>query len=272
LWANVSGRAAVTLPYIGLGIYNNTNASMELHNPGYPEFDTYFVNDNAVVLGGALPIGPSSYLGMNFKRIDRWGGINQDLGLQTIANASDIKAIGNSFANKGTGYGVDLAAMTVLDAVPFNPSLAVVWQDVGNTSFTKTAGTDAPPHITQNLSAGVGASFDLPGIDWAAGFEMRHLLEPDVQLGKKVHLGTELSLPLIDLRGGINEGYFTYGVGVNFLIFHFDAAYYTEEIGAYPGQTADNRYVASVSIDLSFDADFHFTDNNGQRRKLKQRR
>jgi hypothetical protein len=61
-------------------------------------------------------------------------------------------------------------------------------------------------------------------------------------------------------------------VGLNFLIFHIDAVSYTEELGVYPGQTAENRVMVGLSIDLGFDADFKFTDNNGKKRKVKQRR
>ncbi len=269
--AGASAKAAVAMPYFGFGYYTNYDVTLQLHNPAYPQFDTYFLNDSGYVLGGALPLGSNSYLGMNFKRINRWGGERKDLGLSTVASGTSFDKIRQNVDNKGTGYGLDLAIMTEISA-PLNPTLAVVWQDIGNTAFTQTAGTDAPPHIPQNLSAGAGVGFDLPGIDWTAGVEVRHLLEPEYQIGKKLHLGTELSLPLIDLRGGISQGYFSYGVGVNFLIFHIDAVSYTEELGVYPGQTADNRYAASISIDLSFDADFHFTDNAGKKRKLKQRR
>lgn len=269
--AQAVGKAAFAMPYFGFGYFTNYDVSLELHNPAYPQFETFFLNDSGYVFGGAVPIGPDSFLGMNLKRINRWGGEQKDLGLATIANGASLEEIGRNFDNKGVGYGMDLAVMTTIPA-PLGPTLALVWQDVGGTAFTKTGGTDAPPHIDQNLSFGAGLGFDLPGIDWTAGVEARHLLDSDVQIGKKIHLGTELSLPLIDVRAGINQGYFSYGVGVNFLIFHIDAASYTEELGVYPGQTAENRYAVSLSIDLSFDADFHFTDNNGKKRKLKQRR
>lgn len=269
--ASASGRAAMALPYFGFGYYTNYDATLQLHNPANPSFNTYFLNDSAYVLGGAVAIGPESYLGMNFKRVNRWGGVTKDLGLSTVASGVSLDKIGQNFDNKGTGYGVDFAVMTELP-LPLKPTFALVWQDVGNTAFTQTSGTDAPPHITQNLSAGAGVGFDLPGLDWTAGAELRHLLEPDVQIGKKIHLGTEVSLPMIDLRGGISQGYFSYGVGINVLIFHIDAVSYTEELGVYPGQVSDNRYAVSLSIDLSFDANFHFTDNDGKRRKLKQRR
>ncbi|MNS96079.1 hypothetical protein D3C72_1303620 [compost metagenome] len=242
-----------------------------MHNPGFPEFDTYFRNDAAYIIGGAFTLGPKTYGGVSVKRMERWGGESQDLGLTTIANADDFRAIGDNFENKGQGYGLDVAVMSELEG-PLSPTLAVVWQDVGSTAFTKTAGADAPPRINQNLSFGAGMGIDLPGLDWVVGIEGRHLLEPDIQIGKKLHIGTELSLPLIDVRAGYSQGYMSYGAGLNLFILRVDAASYTEELGVYPGQTAEARYMVSVSIDLGFDANFKFTDNNGKKRRLKQRR
>ena len=266
-----AGKAAFAMPYFGFGYYTNYNASVELHDPANPQFDSFFQNDQGYVIGGAVPLGPNIYGGLNVKRISRWGGTEQQLGLAEVSSGMSLDKLESYYQNKGTGYGLDLALMTEIQA-PLTPTIAVVWQDVGDTSFTKTAGTDAPPHIEQNISAGLGVGFDIPGIDWTAGAEFRQLNQNDIQFGKKLHIGTELSIPLFDFRAGIDQGYFTYGAGFNFLIFRVDAASYTEELGVYPGQTAENRYAVSVSIDLSFDADFHFTDNEGKRRKLKQRR
>ena len=272
LFRSGSGKAAFTMPYFGFGYYTSYEAYLQLHNPTYPQFNTYFVNDQAYVIGGAIPIGPGMYAGINLKRINRWGGTTKDIGLSTIANSTNFQALGDQFGDKGVGYGVDLGLSAELEMPILRPSLAMTLQDAGNTTFTKTAGTDAPPHIPQNLSAGAGFGIDLPGIDFTTGVELRHLLESEVQFGKKLHLGAELSLPIIDLRAGLNQGYFTYGVGMNFFFFHLDAVSYTEELGVYPGQTSDSRYAVSLTLDLSFDANFKFTDNNGKRRKLKQRR
>lgn len=271
MFFNLQGGSAVSFPYIGLGFYRSYSLSLELHNPGYPEFSTYFKNDEGYVLGGSYPLGPRSYLGWALKRVNRWGGDAQELGLTTVANANDLQGVMDEFENKGTGYGVDLAYLAEVQG-PLSPTLTVVWQDIGSTAFTKTAGADAPPHIRQNLSAGVALGVDLPGIDWIVAVEGQHLLDHDIQIGKKVHIGTELSIPFVDIRAGINQGYMSYGVGMDFFIFRLDAASYTEELGVYPGQSADNRITLGISMDLSFDANFNFTDNSGKKRKLKQRR
>lgn len=271
LWAQANGKVAVSLPYLAVGYLNSAEVSLQLHNPAFPQFDTYFIQDEAIYLGGALALGPSTYLGMAFKRINRWGGTTQELSVGDVSDATTIQDIGDNFQNKGQGYGLDLALSTELPT-PLKPTFALVWQDVGGTAFNKTAGDEAPPAITQNLTFAGGVGLDLPGLDLLLGFEARHLLEPDMQIGKKLHVGAEVSLPIIDVRAGYGQGYFSYGAGVNLLIFHIDAVSYTEEMGVYPGQAGDARYMATISIDLSFDANFKFTDNTGKKRSLKQRR
>jgi len=269
VWIRAGGKAAFSLPYLGVGVYSDTQTHLVLHNPAFPQFDTTFLSDYGLIVSGAFPVGPMSYGGVSLKRISRWGG-QQDIDLGVIASGN-LSDVADQFKNKGNGYGVDLAAMTTLP-MPFSPTFSLVWQDVGSTAFTKSDGLDAPPRIHDNLSLGMSTSLDLPGLDWVAGFEYRHITESEYPLGQKLHFGTEFSLPFIDIRGGINQGYATYGAGINLFFIKLDAAMYTEETGAYPGQTPQNRVEIGLSLDLAFDADFKLMSADGKKRKLKQRR
>jgi len=269
IWFRGGAKTALTTPYFGVGAYNDSQVKLALHNPAFPKFDTTFISDTGIVVGTAFPLAPMTTGGLTFKRISRWGG-QQEIDLGVIAGG-DTSAIADQFKNKGNGYGVDAAIQTALP-VPFSPTFSLVWQDIGSTAFTMSDGIDAPPRIHDNLSLGVSTSLDLPGLDWIAGFEYRHITESEYSFGQKLHFGTEFSLPLIDIRGGINQGYATYGVGFNLLILRFDVASYIEEMGAYPGQTPQNRIELGLSLDLGFDADFNLVSADGRRRKLKQRR
>lgn len=272
VWAKVHGKAAIALPYLAFGYLNDAEVSAQLQNPAFPNFETYFRQDTAVYLGGAISLGAGTYFGLTAKRISRWGGNTLDLSITDVADSGSITDIGNRFSDKGQAYGIDMALMHELQMPILTTTFALVYEDVGSTSFNRTEGTAAPPMIPQTLSFGVGTGIDLPGLDWVIGAEARHLLDSDMEIGKKLHLGTEISLPMIDLRAGFNQGYLSYGVGFSFLFLQLDAVSYKEELGVYPGQSGDQRYMASLSIDLSFDANFKFTDNNGKKRKLKLRR
>lgn len=269
LGTHVEGMASFAIPHFGVGIYDTYLLNVQLNNPAYPQFDANLLNDVGVVVGASATLGPAMNLGIALKRINRWGG-PQSIGVGTIVSGEASK-IEDNFKNKGTAYGAD-AGLNLGGEGPLHPTLSVVWQDMGFTTFKQTDGLAAPPRIHDNLTVGAGTFVDLPGLDWTNSIEFRHLTESNEQIGKKVHLGTEISLPLIDLRAGINQGYTTYGAGFDFYFLKVDAAYYKEELGVYPGQTPDTRFEIGLSLDLSFDANFKFTDNDGKKRRLKQRR
>ncbi|MFZ4402543.1 MAG: hypothetical protein ACOYOK_00435 [Pseudobdellovibrionaceae bacterium] len=272
IWAGVSGKSAFAFPNFGFGAFSDNDLTLQLHNPAYPTFNAKFRSDYGIVVGGAISLTSNTYLGMNLKRISRWAG-NQDLGISTVANAStlSLSTLKSNFQNKGVGYGIDLALMTVLDTT-LHPTFAAVWKDVGITTFQKTDGASAPDPIKDNVVLGLGFNIDLPGLDMYFGAEGRHLTDSTEQIGKKLHLGTEISLPLIDLRAGVSQGYTSYGAGFSFLFLQVDAVSYSEEIGVYPGQNPQNRIQVGVSIDLSLDANFKLMELNGKKRRLKQRR
>lgn len=268
-WVDAAGKTSLVLPNFGITAYDEFKTDFYLQNPAYPKFNMNFINDYGAVMAGAFNIGPLSSFGLAVKRINRWGG-SQQIGLGIIAAGSGSQII-DQFQNKGVGYGADAAWMTKFPGT-FEPRFAIVWQDLGDTSFTKTSGAQAPDKIKNNLSLAGGAVLDLPGLDLSTSFEVRHILNSEYSFGQKIHMGGELSLPFIDLRAGISEGYPAYGIGLNVFFIDFDAAYYFTEVGAYPGQTPQNRIQLGLSLGLSVNADFKIDLKDGRRRKLKQRR
>jgi hypothetical protein len=86
-------------------------------------------------------------------------------------------------------------------------------------------------------------------------------------------MGLEIGLPLIDIRGGFNQGYYTMGATIDLWLLRFDLAYYGVELGEYPGQDEDRRIEAQLIIDIGFDPSLNFLDfNKSKKKKLKQRR
>jgi hypothetical protein len=269
LWVGGNGRSSVVFPFFGFAIYDDFRLQGELNQPSFPDFNVGYINDTGFEFGFGFPLDPIFSFGATLKRIQRTGGISS-IGLSTISAGSSVN-IQNQFQNSGSGYGADLALMAKVP-MPFSPTLVAVWKDVGSTQFTQTGGADNPPRLKDNLILGSGISMDLPGLDVRLGAEYHNVTDTGIQLGNKLHFGTEVSLPLIDVRAGLSQGYQSYGAGINLWFLKVDAAYYTVERGDYPGQTPDLRIEASVSLQLSVDADFTFTSKDGKKRKLKQRR
>lgn len=271
IWVGGGGHSTVILPCFGASLWSYAYTSFLLQNPAFPNMDMTLINDWALQLGGALPITDTLALGLSVKRVVRQGG-QKVIGPDVLNNPS-TDAILAEFQDSGVGYGLDLGVVARFEQATLKPTVSLVWKDVGDTAFTKSAtSTEAPDHQDENLTLGMTVDGSGYGLGWSAGLEYRHIRTVGEQIGKKLHFGTEFMLGPIDLRGGWYQGYPTYGVGLNIWFFKLDAAMYSVEKGAYPGQTRDERAQISLNFDLSFDANFKLNDSKNKRRNLKQRR
>lgn len=270
VWVGGVGYTAIAIPYFGFGVFDEGVVKFLLHNPAFPELQMSYINDYGYILGGGLDFGGFS-IGANVKRITRTGG-PITLGADLLSSISG-STLQNYFTNEGVGYGFDLGLMYTAPA-PLSPTISLSWLDVGKTNFLPSKGTTPVPMRDDNLTLGLNVSTQALLGGFSAGLEYRHISNANEQLGKKIHIGTEISLPLVDLRAGLYQGYYTYGVGVDLFMFQLDASLFTVETGAYPGQTPDQRFLIGLSTSLSFDPNFNLVDTTegGKRRKLKQRR
>jgi len=63
------------------------------------------------------------------------------------------------------------------------------------------------------------------------------------------HLGAEVTfLKIVTLRAGLNRGWLSFGGGVNLLILDLNAAVFTEELGALPGDKPRSGFSLSAAI------------------------
>ncbi len=271
VYINGMGYTAIAVPSFGIAAFDYGYGKFLLHNPAFPQLQTTYINDSGYNVSGALDFGGVA-VGATFKKINRKGG-PKTIGVDVISSGLSQTTLLNYFTDQGTGYGFDLGLMYKMPS-PLNPTLHISWLNVGKISFIQTGGSQAPPMLDDDLSMGfsVGAHSALGG--FSTGIEYRHIGNSNEQLGKKIHLGAELNIPLIDIRAGFYQGYPTYGVGLDVLFFELNAALYTMETGAYPGQTPDQRFMFGISTSLSFDPNFKLSEvgGGGKRRKLKQRR
>ena len=167
---------------------------------------------------------------------------------------------------------------------------STVWRNIGDTSFRSDDPNTHLPIERSEVAVGAALLVDLPLVSVSPAIDIRYLNRDDLQITRKINFGVEVDLPLIDVRAGFREGYYTAGVGVNLGLIRVDAATYGVELGVYPGQMEDRRYMVELSMDLGFD--FSTAGNSGGRsgskgsggsgsknsqsifggRKLKQRR
>ncbi len=279
VFAEAGMKTAFTIPGFGLAAYGNSNLGMTLNNPAYPDLNLDYFVDYGAAVGGSLDLVPDVVqLGAVIRRFNRTG-TTETLSAAQLAtmNTSDLQ---KELQRRGTAYALDMG-MLFTSPAPTRPTFSLVWKDMGNTSFTHDSGIGAPPAIPSNLTAGF--SLELKGILFTVcpSIDYDYINRTDIVALNKLHVGVELDLPLIDIRAGLNQGYYTAGVGVDLGLLHVDAATYGVELGNYPGQHQDRRYVAQVTFEIGFDPSrFGFGGGGGSsdssdgtsRRRLKQRR
>jgi hypothetical protein len=270
----LEARVSFIGPNVGLSGFSNYNLRTYLSNPLVPEWYVQYFNDFGFTLAFAKEVMTDLSAGIAIKRIQRTGG-ESTFGfdkIQEYISTQDSDVILGELDDTGIGYGVDLSLLYRKSETESSSIATLVWKDVGMTTFQSGAGENNPPMLRDNLIMGLGYLWDGPGMDLKAGFEYRHILTTKVQIGKKLHMGVEFSLPLVDIRAGLSQGYMTYGAGLDLWLFRFEAAQFTEEFGVYPGQTPESRVQLSLTLDLTVDANFDFSSKSRNRIKLKQRR
>lgn len=280
VWLAAGGKTAITLPFMGFAIYDDVDASLEVSNPVYPTMDISVINDLGYVLGFGFPILPMVHVGGVLKRITRQGA-RAPFGPSFIASL-DPDAIMANIEKSGTGYAADLG-INIRVPGPVSPTLSALWRNLGKTKFTSDGALGAPPSEDDDMTIGASLGIDAGIISITPALEVKHLNRNDVQLGKKIHLGVELGLPLVDIRGGFYQGYYTLGAGLNLGLLKLDLATYGVEMGEYPGQLEDRRYALQLTLELGLDMGLGFLGSSGSGagggrggggggRNLKQRR
>lgn len=243
----LGARAAFTMPYFGFALYGDAGIGLDLANPVLPDLNIRGIVDYGGVIGLGIPILPVLSLGMTVKRITRQGGIIP-ISATTVAELN-LDQILTEIERKGTAFGLDLGATFSIPG-PLDAAVSFVWENVGGMSFKHTGGPGAPPSERDEMIVGAAAGFDLPLFGVTAALDIKHLDDPDVQLGKKIHVGVEVNLINIDVRAGLHQGYYTLGAGVSLGLIDLDIATYGVELGEYPGQKEDRRYAIQLTLEL----------------------
>lgn len=147
------------------------------------------------------------------------------------------------------GYGI---AGDVGGILEFGPLMAgVAYRNLGmgfkmaNATMGDVLEGDLPMNgtvsysLTPELTAGLGFKLDgwflAPAI-YAEVSDPIEVISDTNKLWANLHAGAELKLlSFITARAGLNQGYLSFGAGLDLLILEIDAAIFTEEVGMSPG-------------------------------------
>jgi hypothetical protein len=272
LWISTGALTGFSTPNFAVAAYDSFNMSGDMSNPALPDFQVDFVNDYGIAMGFGLDLAPGFALGFTAKRINRIGS-SFEIPVSSLASLTQDDLM-DQLDNRGLGYSLDVGT-SITFPTPVKPTLSFVLKDLGNTSFSLDTGIRNPPTDLGNMSTALSLEIEVPGVTVVPVLEVDHIASSEeIQLGKKIHTGLEIQLPALSLRGGFNQGYYTAGVGLDLGIINLDVATYGVELGEYPGQQEDRRYVLELTIDFGFDTSkgTFLGLNKENRKNLKQRR
>jgi len=159
-------------------------------------------------------------------------------------------------AGYGLGVDGDLGAIYTFNKVlGIVPSVGLSINNIAATKFPKHFGSN-PNAISDEFrlkrNVGLGSKFEMPGgwhfSKWIIALDVNNIGESGTFF-KKVHLGTEAWLfKFFGLRGGINQGYLTFGLSLAIPIMQIDFFTYGEELGQSTGSKGDRR----IGLQLTF--------------------
>ena len=271
IWLGYNGNVAIYMQNFGLNYFYDGFINPYVTNPAFTSLNIDYFMDQGYSIGMAFSPSQSISFGASFRRINRMGGMIP-IGVDSLQSVTS-QEISDTINSRGIGYGLDLGFIYRWDG-PTPMRLGVAYRNLGNTSFQAAVGsTRSPGSIPAELSVGWTMDIEVPGLRITPALDYRHILKSEEALAKKIHMGLELDLPLIALRGGFSQGYYTYGLGLGLGPLDIELASYAVELGAYAGQIEDRRYMLEISMELGFDVNLDFSNfGSSGRRKLKQRR
>lgn len=247
VWVGAGGESIFTMPMLGIGVYDHAGATVRVNNPVYPGVHTRILNDYGYVLGIGVPLAPVFHMGFDLKYIKRTGSDNV-FGPATLADLQPGN-IADNLTGWGAGYGADVGMSVVIPTPVVSAVMSAAWKNIGGIQF-RSAGGSVIPDEKNNMTLGGALTFDTPVVSVTPAVDVVYLNDANLQLTRKINMGIEIGLPLLDIRGGFHEGYYTAGLGVNLGLFRVDAATYGVELGDYPGQIEDRRYVLQFTMEL----------------------
>lgn len=244
-WVAADARAYsdFTRPNLGFGIYTTGRAQFKIDRGIYePRVYADVRDDIVAVLGGAMDLGRADL---------RVGGAVKGIWRRETSRALTALEVSDFDPNDIMN---DLAA-----AEPgFSMDLGVTWQRPGSAWTAGAALRDATGYIA---GEGVDTSLDVGGawrpLPEGIGPMKSLLLAADIRnafqgtaLGNKLHLGAEIGIPFLAVRGGVGQGYPSVGATLHIPFFSLDYALYGRELGGYPG--AEGQYMHAVEARIGY--------------------
>lgn len=244
-----------TGPDFEIGVLGKLGLDAEVNSPSYPTLLADLKTDAGLILAlGHSFMDDSLRAGVTLKYIQRKRFYKAFTAVD-IANSSTTYNF-NDNVKTASKFGADVGFTYQIDDADWKPRVALAVQNIGNMDFGDYQYNPASPSVPnvykQQINLGgsvtrdVGIGKTIIAIDYN---DIAGNVGTDNDKAKRLHIGGELKFAyILALRAGFNQGYLSYGVGLNFRLIKIDYAYYKEEVGAYAGQREDARHAVELSI------------------------
>ncbi len=214
---------------------------------------------SGIAFAGSLERKDDIWLGVAVKTFFR-GDISKDVSLFDLTTIADN--IEEQFIF-GNGFGLDFG---ILHRITPQLDLALGVRDaptVVTKSFFGTFGVGTnrngvayvKPNMVTGLSWRPNISFMHKFVpDWliermVLSFDYSNYFDNNYSFFTRLHAGMEIAALFnhLFLRFGINQGYFTYGFGLDFVLVQVNFVRYRQELGAFPGDLLEESTILTIS-------------------------
>ena len=257
---------------VGLGFFMTTDNRIEGSDSGRTvRADTEATG--VLGIGFPIPLG-SARLSLGgdlrpFYRIRLRDANGGDPTLEDILDGNSEKLYADSFFGAAVDLGASLAfgaftvGMSIRDIAPGYPisteKLSKLQAMLSSGNTPETSSTADQARLTPIVAAGISwAPGIAPGkIDPALYLELQDLVgaakgwDGPGSIRDLLHAGVELRFfKLLAIRGGVNRGRLSAGAGLKLLFLDLNAAVFTEELWALPGDNSSSGLALEAAIRL----------------------
>jgi hypothetical protein len=248
---------------IGLLIADTKVNAALLGNNFDSSIDVTGVSDTGLFVGfGRQTFDDHLYLGFNAKLMGRVGG-HKMLSALDLINAGGVNLNLSSLGGAGLGLDFDIGSTYdfPVPIVGLKNRLSLVVSNLLASDFSLYRISGVPPGLPRLIS--LGSEVVMPGYKWIDNFNILLDLaefgaggQDDQDLGardgsffKHVNLGVEIPMNgWFVVRGGIHQGDWTFGLGIETQIVKLELATYAEQLDFGVGRLPSRRFALQLSI------------------------
>ncbi|UCB45124.1 MAG: hypothetical protein JSV25_13040 [Spirochaetota bacterium] len=241
----------------GFAFYDNLSFQFKSRPGGLMPYATLNMYSDVGFAGGygmEIPFIENLYAGFNFKVLMRVKAQTEGTALAVMDSFADTSQLPIA---KAVGFGADIGLL-------YKPisqlSFGLCAKDFFGTYFSSwqklSPSTEVfdDSYIKPTIAFGVafyplGSSSDPGNVqDFVIALDYSDLLDYSNVLSN-IKFGISFqTLKIINIRGGLDGGYLTAGIGFDLSIFHTNIVYYVDELGAYPGANPVQNLMFNIAF------------------------